>query len=291
MLYLGKNEKRGVYRYFDEGSKRVFRRQDFTGILKTNRSGWRLPQSATSRQLIDFLIDAKKLFEAVLESEHYRPITRFVWGNDVSALELALSINRHSYLCHTTAAVLHELTDQIPKTIYVNHEQSPKPTPKGGLTQEAVDRAFTRQQRRSKLTYDYGDTHIVILNGKNTGRLEVGETTTEHGERLAVTKLERTLVDMAVRPAYSGGIPSVIDAYRAAKDQVSVNKLKATLKRLKYVYPYHQSIGFIMDRAGYRTEQTKRLLELGTAIDFYLAYGMVDKKYDSKWRLFFPKGL
>jgi len=280
-----------IVRYFEEGTKRVFRRQDLTGILKANRSTWQLAQSTTGRQLMDVLIDAKKLSVATLESEYYGSVTRFVWGNDVSTLELALSINRHSYLCHTTAAVLHDLTDQIPKTVYVNHEQSPKPPPKGELNQEAVDRAFARQQRRSKLTYDFQGTHIVILNGKNTGRLEVGEANTEHGERLAVTKLERTLIDMAVRPTYSGGISSVIDAYRAAKHRLSVNKLKATLKRLKYLYPYHQSIGFIMERAGYQAEQTKRLLELGTEIDFYIAYGMVDKEYDSKWRLFFPKGL
>jgi hypothetical protein len=38
----------------------------------------------------------------------------------------------------------------------------------------------------------------------------------------------------------------VLQAYTAARDRISVQVLVATLKKLEYVYPYHQVIGYLL---------------------------------------------
>ena len=175
-------------------------------------------------------------------------------------------------------------------TIYVNQEQSPKPVRPTALTQEGIDRAFSNRQRLSTYTFKYGDFGIVLLSGKNTGRLGVKEILGPAGEHLPTTGIERTLIDIAVRPTYAGGIFQVLEAYRAAKDRVSTNRLIATLKKLDYVYPYHQAIGFLMERAGYGEHRYAMLRQLGLKHDFYLAHGMHQTDYSIEWRLFYPKG-
>jgi hypothetical protein len=181
------------------------------------------------------------------------------------------------------------LTDQLPKTVYVNTEQSPKPFV-ASLSQEALNRAFSREQRKSKYLFPYDSLQFVLLSGKSTGRLEVGTLRGPSGEELEVTKLERTLIDVTVRPAYAGGVVQVLEAYRAAKARMSVNTLVATLKKLSYAYPYHQAIGFYMEKAGYERERFMRLRTLGLEFDFYLAHGLKQKEYIEFWRLFVPKG-
>lgn len=184
---------------------------------------------------------------------------------------------------------LHDLTDQIPFRIYVNSEQSVKPQ-SGVLTQQGITNAFARKQRESTFVFRFLQNEALLLWGKNTGRLEVGEI--EHDSaKLAVTKLERTLIDIAVRPAYAGGVFQVLEAYRRAINRLSTGVLIATLKKLGYVYPYHQAIGFYMQRAGYSESQYQRLRALGLNYDFYLTYDLREKEFDPAWRLFFPKSL
>lgn len=94
-----------------------------------------------------------------------------------------------------------------------------------------------------------------------------------------------------VRPSYAGGVSQVLAAYGAAKTKLSVNLLIKMLKKLDYLYPYHQAIGFYMSRAGYPAGHYEKLQKLSVKFDFYLAHNMAATAYDPDWRLHYPKGL
>jgi hypothetical protein len=276
--------------FFWNSPMKAFRKMQVADILSSHRSEWKLPAGMTFTSFLEFLLNMNVLREVSIPSEHYTDEKRYILG-DASVYSVALSLKPKSYLTHGSAVVLHGLTDQILKTVYVNYEQSAKPQG-GGLTQESINRAFANRQRQSKLTYKYEDFQIVVINGKHTDRLEVTQLSGSDGELLDVTKLERTLIDIAVRPSYAGGVVQVLEAFERAKPNASINTLVATLKKLNYVYPYHQVIGFYMERAGYPESQWQKLIKLGLQFDFYLTYQLpANKEYDPKWRLFYPSGL
>ena len=283
--------KKDIFALFDRSPKKVHSERELSAVLEQNRAFWRLAVRTTVRDFIRFLEDQGKLKSHIFHATNYnRTTSRYSWG-DASPYELAQSLRLRGYLSHATAVSLHGLTDLIPRTIYLNVEQTPKPSPSGSLAQEAIDRAFSGRQRQSNLTYEYQDWSVTIVSGKNTSDLGVEELIGPSGERLRVTNLERTLIDIVVRPTYAGGIFQVLQSYRAAKDRVSTNRLVATLKKLGYVYPYHQAIGFLMEATGYDAKRTDLLRQLGLKHDFYLAHGMNQPEYSNNWRLFYPKGV
>ena len=187
---------------------------------------------------------------------------------------------------------LHELTEQIPKTLYLNSEQLPKYSGDNNLSQERIDLAFKRPGRTSKNITSYDGYKICLLNGMYTGKLGVIEKIGPNGEKIFVTDIERTLIDIAVRPIYSGGVFEVLKAYKLARSKVSINKLSALLSKLNFKYPYFQAIGFYLDKAGvYKESQIDLIRQNDLKYDFYLTHQMKDMEYSKKWRLYFPKGL
>lgn len=286
-LSLAKDD---VLALFNTAPARVYAARELAKILTEHRRGWHLSESTRPADFISFLTKEGALRARKFQSINYGgTITRYTWGK-ASPYEAALSIKPNAYLSHGTAALLHGLL-KSDRTIYLNVEQSKKPPFEGALTQEGINRAFTNNQRTSQLIYAYGRSSIVQLAGKHTNRLGVEVMSIPEVSGLAVTNLERTLIDITVRPVYACGPAQVLKAYRAAKDGVSIERLLSTLSELDYTYPYHQSIGFLMERAGYPKSSYERFRALGLAHDFYLAHRMEETAYSSEWRLHYPANL
>lgn len=281
-------------RFIESSEKTIYTRKELGQLLRDQGPALEIPRSTTTSRLIDVMAREGYLKELEMRREGSRSnrgaIKRYAWGN-ASPYRIALSLRKGSYLSHSTAMFLHALTDQIPKTLYVNKEQSTKPKSSTGLSQPAIDRAFKSSPRVSKNIFTSDGYRYVLLSGKQTKRLEVSEIRGATGEQLDATKLERTLIDIVVRPSYAGGVYEIIEAYRSAKDRMTVDTLLATLNELDYVYPYHQSIGFLMEHTGYPEFHLRKLRDLGIRWNFYLDYKIEDPAFNEGWRLFHPQGI
>ncbi len=280
--------KKDIITFLENNPLKVFSSHDIATILDKHRNEWRLTQSMTTEKFIDELLSKTKL-QALTFPFLKTTLKRYVYGS-APLYELVQGLKPKAYLSHYTALYLHQLTEQIPKTIYVTFEQSPKEIEKTVLKQKDIETAFSKPQRSSNNLAVYEGVTISLLNGKCTHN--EGVMTMEHQKEgtLHVTNIERTLIDIAVRPAYSGGIGEVLKAYENARENVSVNKLNAMLGRLDFTYPYHQAIGFYMEKAGYRDSLLNLLKKREFQYDFYLTYAMQETEYSETWQLYYPKG-
>src|ERR1051325_9040057 len=97
----------------------------------------------------------------------------------------------------------------LPGEIYLNVEQRPKSASNTVLLQENIDKAFKQHPRVTNNISRWNDYQIYLLNGMHTGLLGVVTSHFPRVENCRLSGLERTLIDIAVRPAYSGGVASV----------------------------------------------------------------------------------
>ncbi len=281
--------KSDIVKTFAQNRQTVFRRKDIAEIVDKNRDFWRLAHSMNLSAFINFMLDKTKLKKYVFQFSH-RKETLYAWG-DVSLYKIIQSIKPNSFFSHYTAIFFHDLTEQSPKTIYLNQEQPPKKNKPDHLEQKDIDKAFGSKVRVSNNIAVFQDYKIVLLSGKYTNRTGVDYFTFEDNEKIDITNLERTLIDATIRPVYSGGIYEVLKAYEMASDRVSVNRLAALLKKIDYIYPYHQAIGFYLERSeSYTESQISLFRKFEINYDFYLVHNMKEMEYSKKWRLFYPKG-
>jgi len=294
--------KHKICESFDGAGFTIWERQSVREFIENNRHEWKLDEeadeeapdgiriavSASSTQILNALVRETPL-EATKLAFPYRAVTRFVWG-DAPTFSIIQSVDQKGYFSHYTAMQIHNLTDQIPKAAYFNVEQ-PATGGGGSLTQGGIDRAFKGNCRVTSNVVEFRGLKIHKTNGQNTDRLGVTQVTMDDGSDICVTDIERTLIDIAVRPIYAGGIAEVANAYRAAAERVSGNRLATYLKSLNYTYPYHQSIGFYMEKAGnYSDSQLKRLEAIPREFDFYINYKIKNPILNENWRLYVPKG-
>ncbi|WP_291094115.1 MULTISPECIES: type IV toxin-antitoxin system AbiEi family antitoxin domain-containing protein [Bacteroidota] len=279
--------------------KRVFDVNYLQNIFEDNNDKWRLPLSMDLSGFINSL--EKYSDELIIDSFAFPGMKKQVVAHfeDASIYDIVSSIFPDGYLSHYSAITLWGLTEQIPKSIYLTLEQSTGPAKsiKGVLEQGSIDSAFQRPQRLSETITEYNNHRLILLKGKHTRRLGVDDMSDNKGSSsIKVTDIERTLIDIAVRPEYSGGIYEVLKAYRLAKDNhsVSINKISGYLNKMDFIYPYHQAIGFYLERAGNYSDKMIELLKRKPMnYDFYLTYEMKkdQMRYSEKWRLYYPKGL
>jgi hypothetical protein len=164
---------------------------------------------------------------------------RYIYGV-CSIYKVAQSLKTDGYFSHRTAAEIHGLLASDHQ-IFFNAEQLLRSNSSGEMTQDAINRAFQNKARISHNSAHYHEYTIWLLNGKNTGCYGV----IQFNENIRVTNIARTLIDLAVRPSYSGGPLQILKAYRKGLEKVDGITLTKTLAKLKHSYPYHQVVSFI----------------------------------------------
>ncbi|HUC81008.1 MAG TPA: hypothetical protein VMR70_08835 [Flavisolibacter sp.] len=233
---------------------------------------------------LQFLIKQGSL-EAIYLDTPSGTLERYLIGIP-SLAEIALSLKDNSYLSHASAAFIHGLINEEPPIVYVSKEGYPRQKETIVLAQEAIDTAFAKPQRRSGTEITWQGHQFLLL----TGQYSEGEGVEQKG-KLRLTDLERTLLDITVRPQYGRGANTVLQAYREGKGRIDVQRLRQLLEHLNYHYPYHQAIGFYLTRAGYSSKELKCFRSMKKRHRFYLDYQMNAPLYDETWQVYYPQDL
>jgi predicted transcriptional regulator of viral defense system len=246
-------------------------------------------RSKQKSDILDLLISLGLLRrEETTDNDGIRYALYFLPNRKTDIFDIASTRSRSAYFSHYSALFINNLTLQIPKQIYISSERlSPSGRDSYSLIQANIDRVFKKKPRITNNKRFYRDNAINFLQSQGYAHLGVKK----YRSIYQVTDVERTLIDVSVRPFYSGGVTEVLEAFSNAKESIDVKKLFRYYKKMNFIYPYHQVIGFYLEKAGYSSEDQDLFYEIGKKNSFYLTYDMPRVMYSEKWQLYYPKGL
>lgn len=280
-----------ISEYFHNLSAKAFTTFDLSNIFESKRNSWKIASYRTAKHFNQYLENSKLLKVTTLKHQSTGSIKTILSKPNANYYDIALTIKKDGYLSNYTAMSIHQLTLQIPKSIYISFMKSDDGRTNNNnanLSQESIDKAFSKTQRiTSELYKSEIDNYRLFFVQKGYSKKEIG---LETNQGIRYTDLERTLIDIALRPAYSGGVFEVLEAYIKARDIVDTNKLYDYLNQLNYIYPYHQLIGFYLEKANYGEERYIMFYRSLSDFKFYLTYNISNKQYNEKWKIYFPKG-
>jgi hypothetical protein len=201
------------------------------------------------------------------------------------------------YFGNLTSIYYHSLTNQVPKTIYICHEKRPaKQNKVNTVNNSELRRSFIKPHRHTKYIYTLNDYEIIVAERRarisGSGVIESHPPSTLLPNTSRVTCIERALIDAVVSPQYNGGVVSVYTYFRNARGMLNMAKLIKIYRQLDFVYPYSQSIGFLLDRAGMSKYASVIYKNFPPKRNFYVDHdAKTSWVYDEKWQLYYPTGL
>lgn len=310
-----KKIKKDIYKlikYSDEIKEKsislgnILNRSSIIQILSELRGEEKIPDGTSNYNFIKYMVDILDMFDEIVIFDERKgiTITRYVAKYiTVSPYEIALSLLSKTFLSHYSALYVNDITINNPKDIYINKEQSKKPNKKEHkqITQGRIDYAFSKKMRATTLIYNFqykGEFFRVhVLNSKNTKNTGViFKQPINFSKKIRVTNLERTLIDVVVRPQYSGGVKEILDSYIRAEKQLDLDKLVKYLDKFDYSYPYFKSILFFLKYADYNKKMLNDFRkrygnDLNNNVNFYLDYQIVRKTLDKNIGIYYPSFL
>ena len=210
---------------------------------------------------------------------------------------IAQAMFPNEYFCNLSSIYYHSLTNQVPKAIYICYEKKPAKWKKvNTINNNELRRSLIKPHRHTKHVYTLNDYVIIVVERRarisDAGVVESHPPSTLLPNASRVTCIERALIDTVVSPQYNGGIVSVYTYFRNARNMLNMAKLVKIYKQLDFVYPYSQSIGFLLDKAGMPKHASVIYKNFPPERSFYVDH---DAKttwiYDEKWKLYYPAGL
>jgi hypothetical protein len=275
--------------FFNEQDQNAFTTRDLASIYSTKREEWKI---ANYRNYYDFLEFLNKV--NILNPNKLKHLTngseKFIYTKPGTlSIYIGQTIKKDGYISHYTSMNYHNLTVQVPKSIYISFDKYANyKTNERELTQTSIDMAFSKSQRITSEVYrsDKDNTRYFFLQ-RQSKSIDVG---VKSKKGIRYTDIERTLIDCVVRPGYSGGIFEVLEAFKKAKHIIDLKKLDEYLIKLDYIYPYHQLLGFYLEKSGIDRVQLSSFGEKISNYKFYITYNISNKILDEYWKIYYPNG-
>lgn len=272
---------------FQEKIGRAFTETQLKQSIENYREKVKINEKAAKR-----LYSAARKLEVVWEEKSHANIYSYKPKNIIlEDLLSAWTSYKNQYVSHYGALYLNELVLQRPHDFHLSKETLPASgNIKNVISSLAMKQAFMKPPRKSNQKGYYKGNTFFFHEKRRTEMSGIIEKEIR-GAKIKVSDIERTFIDSIMAPDLSGGIMTIIDAYKDV--QMDSMKLLKYYRAINPIYPYWQRMGFVLGilKKDDNIKVIKKFFGNPQA-DFYLDNNYkVDWLYNSEWKIHYPSGV
>ena len=288
--------RRNTFKYWEQDIKsqlsNVFLEKTFRTVLDTLQKKHSFSSTSRSR-----LVKLPRPVHVQWNKKQLSKILTFQKEVSIRDLLEAWLTQPHFYFSHLTALYYNELINQRPNDFYITQEISSKRRTvlTSPLPEFAVRQAFLKPARKTSNFFSYQEHKIFFLERLPLKDLGVVSKSIHLDNRkitFKMTNLERTFLDCVISPQYSGGIATMVSAF--SNQTLNVEKLIEMYHVLSPIYPYWQSIGFLLSQFGQISaeKQWQKAFSKKPTIPFYVEHeAKTHWKHSPLWNIYYPQGV
>ena len=242
-----------------------------------------IAQSMSHSAFIKRLIDLQKKQVNITMNNKYLSI--YSYDEDVSEAKMLQGFRKNSFYSMSSALNILGLSDFRSNFIFLSQELSQKNVSgiNNSLSQESIDNAFKKDYRRTHMTGEYEDKHIVFLSPKYTDYYEV----LINDEGIRTSSINRAFVEMIVNVQYFKSSNDIIDVYKPLKNKLDIETIYKVVEKFDFIYPYFQCVGLYLHQIGFSNKELHKFKDQVSNINFYTDKKQNNYKYNSYWKMYY----
>lgn len=206
---------------------------------------------------------------------------RYTLNKEFNIYDFAYSLENKSFFPMFTSLNIQGLSNYRNNFVFISRERKERNNfISRSLTQDAIDKAFTRNPRRTKAHDVINGYNLVLLESNNTEGIGI---INYNGYR--VSSINRAFIEIISNIHYFISPNNVINEFKIIKNKLDIDEILKIIEKFDFVYPYYQLAGYYLEEIGFTKNELFKFYSKKSDLIFYTVKNKEKYEFNEYWNI------
>lgn len=206
---------------------------------------------------------------------------RYTLDKEFNIYDFACSLENKSFFPMFTSLNIQGLSNYRSNFVFISRERKERNNfTSRSLTQDAIDKAFSSNPRRTKAHDVINGYNLVLLESNNTEGIGI---INYNGYR--VSSINRAFIEIISNIHYFISPNNVINEFKIIKNKLDIDEILKIIEKFDFVYPYYQLAGYYLEEIGFTKNELFKFYSKKSDLIFYTIKNKKKYEFNEYWNI------
>jgi len=206
---------------------------------------------------------------------------RYTLDKEFNIYDFACSLENKSFFPMFTSLNIQGLSNYRSNFVFISRERKERNNfTSRSLTQDAIDKAFSSNPRRTKAHDVINGYNLVSLESNNTEGIGI---INYKGYR--VSSINRAFVEIISNIHYFISPNNIINEFKIIKNKLDIDEILKIIEKFDFVYPYYQLAGYYLEEIGFTKNELFKFYSKKSDLIFYTVKNKEKYEFNEYWNI------